>query len=213
MSENTSTKWTRSQKIRAVLAGGVVLGVGAAVTLAAWNDSEFAQGDFTAGSFNLEGSLDNLTYTEHDTAGTAAVVFDATTGNGGNMSPDDVVYQAYWVRLDAPTTSDATMVLDTTTNTATGTNAPNLSYSVYELAPAATCDATTVATAPVVGSGTSLTDRTAGTTVNLTANAAGTPGDAVQLCFEVTAAAEGTLIEGGPASTVWGFQATSVSDY
>lgn len=31
------------RKVRAILAGGLVLGVGAAVVLAAWNDSEFAQ--------------------------------------------------------------------------------------------------------------------------------------------------------------------------
>ena len=42
--------------IRAILAGGIVLGVGAAVTLAAWNASEFATGTFQAGTFTIEGA-------------------------------------------------------------------------------------------------------------------------------------------------------------
>ena len=58
-----------NRKILAVLAGGLVLGVGVAVTLAAWNDSEFATGTFTAGSFNLEGSTTGDTdaaYSDHN---------------------------------------------------------------------------------------------------------------------------------------------------
>src|SRR5690606_23874046 len=56
-----------SRKVRALLAGGVVLGIGAAATLAAWNDSEYAGATFTAGSFNLEGAVDGAdgSYTDH----------------------------------------------------------------------------------------------------------------------------------------------------
>lgn len=45
-----------SRRIRALLASGLVLGVGATITLAAWNDSEYATGSVTAGGFTLEGS-------------------------------------------------------------------------------------------------------------------------------------------------------------
>lgn len=66
---DTVTPTTRNRrKVLAVLAGGLVLGVGAAITLAAWNDSEFATGTFTAGSFNLQGSTDGTTYAEHTAA-------------------------------------------------------------------------------------------------------------------------------------------------
>src|SRR5690606_31735774 len=54
----------RSRMIRALLAGGLVLGVGTAVTLAAWNDSEFASGTFRAGTFDLEGSTDGTTFSQ-----------------------------------------------------------------------------------------------------------------------------------------------------
>ena len=53
------------RKVLAVLAGGLVLGVGTAVTLAAWNDSEFATGDFAAGTFVFQGSTDNETFEDH----------------------------------------------------------------------------------------------------------------------------------------------------
>ncbi|WOP19807.1 SipW-dependent-type signal peptide-containing protein [Raineyella sp. LH-20] len=213
MSDNTSTRWTRSHKIRALLAGGVVLGVGAAVTLAAWNDSEFAQGDFTAGTFNLEGSTDGTTYAQHSTSAAAALVFDSTTYSG-NITPDDVLYKAFWVRLDSATTSDATLGLATTTpDPTTGTNADHLSYDIYQLAAGDTCDAATVSTATAVWSGATLSARPAiPPTIHLTKGATtGTAGTAVQLCVKVTAGPEGSLVQGGPASTVWEFKATSVS--
>ncbi len=58
-----------------------MLGIGAAVTLAAWNDSEFASGQFGAGTFDLQGSTTNGTdgFSDHATAGAAAVVFDLAT--------------------------------------------------------------------------------------------------------------------------------------
>ena len=57
-----STTANRRRKISAILAAGMVLGVGTTATLAAWNDSEYAQGSFAAGTFNLEGSTDGTTY-------------------------------------------------------------------------------------------------------------------------------------------------------
>ena len=64
--DDTAKRRRRSRMIRAILAGGLVLGVGAAVTLAAWNDSEFVTGTFTAGTFNMQGSTtDGTTFTDH----------------------------------------------------------------------------------------------------------------------------------------------------
>lgn len=208
MSDNNSTRWTRSHKIRALLAGGVVLGVGAAVTLAAWNDSEFAKGDFAAGSFNIEGSTDGTAYAEQDTTGTAAAVFNLT--DHGNVSPGDVLYKSFWVRLDQATTNDATMVLTTTAPAATaGDNTSNLSYAIY--ADPTSCDAGGVTAATAVWEGTTLDARPGSpATVSLTKGTPGTtPGTAVQLCFQVTAGAG--LTQAATASTVWEFKATSVS--
>lgn len=197
----------RSRKLRAVLAGGIVLGIGAAVTLAAWNDSEFASGLFSSGEFNLQGSIDNAAYTDHESSdGAAALEFSLPVDN---LSPGDVVAAPFWVRLDATTTSPATLDLVSLTGTdTTGANTAELGYDVYALAADATCDSTATGTA--VGSGDTLASNpaVAGATVPLAAGAAeGDPGEATQLCFVVTASEN--LEQGGETTAVWQFTATS----
>lgn len=196
-----------------MLAGGLVLGVGAATTLAAWTDSEFATGTFTAGSFNLEGSTTSATdgYDEHDTAATAATL-EFTLDLNENLSPTDVTYAPFWVRLDDATTSPAT--LDLTAIVATdGTpvgNAANLSWDVVALAAGDVCDADGVAAGESMGSGTTLTSNAAVTgaeqplAIGTTTGTAGAP---VPLCFAVTASED--LVETGSATATWQFLATS----
>lgn len=195
------------RKVLAVLAGGLVLGIGTAVTLAAWNDSEFANGTFAAGSFNLEGSTAgdvDANYADHATAPGADLEF--TLPLAGNLSPDAVVYASFWVRLDDTTTSDAT-VIPASIAAGTGGNEANLSYSIRAIGPAATCDGTG---GTVVATGADLSTLTSPTAVALSKGAtAGTAGTAVQLCFAVTAAS--TLAEGLPASVTWEFEATSTN--
>ncbi|WP_345440477.1 SipW-dependent-type signal peptide-containing protein [Microbacterium gilvum] len=201
---------TRRRKVFAVLAGGLVLGVGAAVTLAAWNDSEFVTGDFAAGAFNLEGSTTGADagYDEHpDAASAADLVFDLPADLVDNLAPEDTVYAPFWVRLDDTTTTAATLVADSTV-AGTGANAANLSYTVYEIPAAGTCDAATVAAAPVVASGATLTAITVGDSVDLAiGTTAGEAGAPAQLCFEVTAGAD--LVESETATATWSFTATS----
>src|SRR5690606_36043801 len=109
---------SRRNKIYAVLAGGLVLGVGAAVTLAAWNDSEFATGTFRAASFAFEGSADGITWGEHTTEGAAA---DLTfTANFDNLSPDDVVYAPYALRPTSTSDADLTAVAPVVTGDLNG---------------------------------------------------------------------------------------------
>lgn len=196
---------TKRRKVLAVLAGGLVLGVGAAVTLAAWNDSEFATGDFAAGSFNLEGATDGAagTYTDHETAaGAATLEFDLPLAE--NLAPDDVVYAPLWVRLDEATTSPAQ--LEATSAAGTGANAANLSYTVHAIPAAATCDATTATTGTELASGADLSAFTAGGTEAL-AVGEGAAGAPAQLCFAVTAGPD--LVEGEAATGTWAFTATS----
>lgn len=207
-----ATKATQ-RKVLAVLAGGLVLGIGTAVTLAVWNDSEFANGTFTAGTFNLEGSTDGTAYADHnadDGDAAATLDFSLPAGVVDNMAPSDTVYAGFWVRLAAGTTSAATLVADgVTADDPATSNTDHLSYAIYQLAPGATCDATT-ATGTPVASGTTLAAQTGVTDVAL---AAGTPtsdpGAAVQLCFAVTAdaALEPSLV----TDATWKFTATSTS--
>ncbi|MFS0854134.1 SipW-dependent-type signal peptide-containing protein [Microbacterium sp. 179-I 3D4 NHS] len=204
----------RQRKVLAVLAGGVVLGVGAAVTLAAWSDSEFATGIFTSGTFNLQGSTAgdvDASYTDHnvdDGDAAATLAFELPADLVGDLSPGDSVYSGFWVRLAPGTTSAATLVAEgTTADPAATSNSDQLSYAVYALAPDATCDATT-ATGTTVATGATLDAQTAVSPVALATGAdAATAGPAVQLCFAVTAGAD--LEQGLTTTATWQFTATS----
>ncbi|MBH0130592.1 SipW-dependent-type signal peptide-containing protein [Salinibacterium sp. NK8237] len=204
ISDTVATSQTRSQrsrKIRAILAGGLVLGVGAAITLAAWNDSEFAQGTFSAGTFNLVGSTDGTTYTEHATAGAAATL--PFTVNPTELSPGDVVYAPFAVQLAAATTDDAVVTIS---NEATTGVVTNLTYTLIQPTTFGCTSATTGT--ELVAAGTAVSSVPAATTFSLTKGAtAAVAGAPVFLCFKVTA---GALIAQGQSGTAtWEFAAVS----
>jgi len=194
----------RSRMIRAILAGGLVLGVGAAVTLAAWNDSEFASGTFTAGSFDMQGSTDGITFDQHASAavGTAAVM--SFTVNAASLSPTDVAYGAFAVRLAAGTTNNGNVVLPAPTTTGTVTN---LSYEAI-LTTSMTCDSGTTGTS-LVTAGTAVTTVAGPAAFTLTKGATAlVPGATQFVCFKVTAGAG--LTQGQSGTVTWQFTATSV---
>jgi predicted ribosomally synthesized peptide with SipW-like signal peptide len=188
----------RSRRVRAILAGGLVLGVGAAITLAAWNDSEFARGTFTAGSFNMVGSLDGTTYTEHATSGAAASL--AFTVPTLKLTPTDTVYAPFAVELDATSTNDAVVTI---TNPSTTGVVTNLTYSLIQPT-AFGCTSSTTGTALVASSAVGAA--TGAVTFNL-AKGAGVAGAPVFLCFKVTAGAG--LVQGQTGTSTWQFTAVS----
>lgn len=194
---------TRSRKFKAILAGGIVLGVGAAVTLAAWTDDEWAEGVFGAGSFNVQGSTDGTTFTDHESSdGAASLTFDLDGGD--NMSPGDTVAAPFVLRLDGPTTYDATVAL--TSAAGGGDNSTALTYEIVQVASAGDCSAAATGTS-VVPAGTALDSTTGAADFDLTAGAGTATGDPVSLCFKVTA---GDSLEQGQNTTAqWQFTATS----
>ncbi|MFH5879300.1 SipW-dependent-type signal peptide-containing protein [Arthrobacter sp. NA-172] len=189
-------------KIRAVLAGGLVLGVGAVAVLAAWNDSEFATGTFTAGNFNLEGSTDGTAYADHNSSPGATLPF---TLNPGNLAPGDTVYAPFAVRLAANTSTGSTVTVNA--GTATG----SVAHLTYELiAPSAFgCSSGTTGT-QLVHAGTALDGALSGITFSLSPGTpTSDPGGAVFLCFKVTAASD--LVRGQNGTATWQFAAASTS--
>lgn len=86
----------KSRKARAILAGGVVLGVGATMTLAAWSDSEWATGTFGTGGFTFQGSTDGTAFSEHATPATAATL--SFTLDASDLTPGASVEATYWVK-------------------------------------------------------------------------------------------------------------------
>jgi predicted ribosomally synthesized peptide with SipW-like signal peptide len=194
---------TRKRKIKAILAGGLVLGVGAAITLATWNDSEFATGTFTAGSFNVQGSADGTTFADHVSSGTAAALTFSTGFN--NMSPGDVVAAPFVLRLDGTTTNNASVIA--TSAAASGTGAANFTYGIVQVASTAACTSIATGTATLVPAGTAMTAVTGATAFALAKGTAGAPGASVFLCLQVKASAG--LVQASSAVGTWGFTATS----
>jgi len=199
---DSTTKRATQRKVAAVLAGGLVLGVGTMATLASWNDSEFASATFTAGQFNLEGAVDasQAVFGEHaSSAGAGGLTFTAPFNN---LTPTDVVAAPFAVRLAAGTTNNAELKLAAATSTGT---VANLTYTVVQTA---TAGCTTASTGTViVPAGTPVTSVSA-TTLDLTKGAsAGVAGAPAYLCFKVTAGA--ALGQSQTGSVTWQFQAVS----
>lgn len=193
----------KSGKWKAFLAGGLVLGIGAAVTLASWNDSEFATGLFGAGQYDLEGSVDGAAYAEHDDPG---LTNDADLDfqlSPDNLAPGDVVYAPFAVRLAALTTSAAVV---TTTSTGSGANAANLTYSLFTTATFG-CTSGSTPVDVLAGPGTALTAAPVATFPLATGTPTTVAGAAVNLCFVVTAGAG--LTQGDQATATWEFAAES----
>lgn len=91
----------------ALLAGGLVLGVGATVTLAAWNDSEVASGTFTASTFVTEAKdTASGTWAQTSDASPAVLSFNATS-----MYPSAIVYAGLDVRTTAASNMAGTATL------------------------------------------------------------------------------------------------------
>lgn len=189
----------RSRMIRAILAGGLVLGVGTAVTLAAWNDSEVVTGDFTVGSFDMEGSFDNSAWASHTAPGSPLVFSVATT----NMAPNETYYAPFAVRLKAGTTADAAVTI---ASTLTSGSTTGLTYELVSPAAFGCTSGTTGTTLAAAGSSLVGTPTGFSLTKGATAAVAGT---AVNLCFKVTTGNQASLTQGQNGKISWTFTAAS----
>ncbi|NDK31764.1 SipW-dependent-type signal peptide-containing protein [Nesterenkonia haasae] len=193
---------TRARKIRAVMAAGAVLGVGALITLAAWTDNQFAEGLFTTGSYNVISSEDGGTYSDHSSAEDSATL----EMQAGNTTPGEQFAAGFWLRTDAATTVDGVITgIDVASSSG---NVEEYTYSVVHLSdPEADC--TVQSTGAQIASGESLGDINfvEFSDVSLHHGGDDSRGAPVQLCFQVEASEE--LSQGGSASVVWEVQTES----
>lgn len=197
-------------RLRAVLAGGLVLGVGSAVTLAAWTDDGYATADLRAGTFAVESSVTGATtgYADHATAAGAAVL--TFTAPATALTPGQTVYSSLWVRTAAGSVAGTVTPL-TPTFTAASTGLQSyLTYGVRALPAGTACNATAFSSAlgtQVVASGTALTAPLSAPAVPLAAGQAAP----AQLCFAVTLpTTAGNDAQGRGAVAVWQLTAISV---
>lgn len=187
----------RRRRILALVAGGAVIGIGAVVTLAVWNDSEFATGTFTAGDFDLQGSINGTTFTSSTTGPGKTLTF---TLNPSTLSPGAVVYAPFSVQTATGTDYQAVVTL---ANAVSGAIGAQLTYSLY--ASPTFNDDCSAADPPV--SAALVSSRAAnavGAVSAFTLTAAATP---QPLCFVVTA--NPGLVQGTTGTVTWEFIGTS----
>lgn len=122
----------RARRIKIGLAGLAVLGVGAALTSAAWTDVVFFDADVTTGNFNLQGALpadqaapaappDGAAWEESDDIAAITLNFGSV-----QVAPDESVVLTGYVRNDPASTwtADLTAIaLDPTSSLPAGVTA------------------------------------------------------------------------------------------
>lgn len=135
------------------MAAGLVFGVGAVVTLAAWNDSVWSRGNFGLGDqqWNMQGSVDaGTTWLEYQTEPTAGVM--TFTVDPENMTPGVPVAALFGLKEEFGNLA-STGTLNQGDVTLGPDLAAALSVNAYDLGQAATaptgCD-------PALAAGTTL---------------------------------------------------------
>lgn len=171
-------KRLRSRRIRAVLAGGLVFGVGAAMTLAAWNDSEFATSTFTSGTFDIEGSVSGTTFVNYTVSGSPASLNFQLAPTA--MGPGQTTYALFSVRT---TTGSVAGDLALVAGTPTGTLGQYLTYGVRTINGIVCNESAYVGATVLVADGSPLgTSAAAGVTQEVYAGGQ----NQVNYCFAVT---------------------------
>lgn len=202
------------RKIKAMVAAGTVLGIGAMATLATWNDSEFAEGLFGAGSYGVESSSDGQGFADHGSAQSAATLSFGDL-NASNAAPGDEFAAEFWLRTTAESTYAGRITdIKVVEGSSEGQYENFRDVEVWHVTDGScttgAVEGTRVASGEHLGELTS----TLGGGIDL-AHRDGGPGDSVQLCFQATATsafADGApqLRSGDTASTVWSVQTESV---
>ncbi|MFE4544791.1 SipW-dependent-type signal peptide-containing protein [Arthrobacter sp. NPDC056727] len=191
-------------RVRAVLAGALVLGVGASVTLASWTDSEYAAGTFTASTFRLESSTQATDWRDSTAPTDASLTVNAT-----GLSPGASAYSWLNIRTTEASTVGGTVVL--TSSTPVGNLAPALEYRAVLTNSTSVCDATAFSGTPtyIAGSSTYLpVTAVAAPAVATPVAAAGT--NPLRYCFDIRIKTDANnSFQGKSATVTWLFTGTS----
>lgn len=199
---------TRRRRVQAVLAAGLVLGIGTAATLAAWTDTENATGGFGASVFGTESqSAGSPTYASNTTAPGATLSFDATA-----MSPGTSFYA--WLNVRTTTTSTVGGTVALTSAAPTGGLASALQYRAVRMPgpnPSSTCNAAAFSGTPVFIAGAAASYLpVAQVPATQVASPIGAPGAQLGFCFEVRIQpGAANSFQGQTGTVTWTFTATS----
>jgi len=231
MSTSTSSWQRNRRKILAIASVGLVVGIGAVATLAAWNDNEWVVGGTSGAAgigtsnFNVEQNrtqspLTGSVWDDHSTEpDSGALVFSL---GALSLTPGDSTYAPVALRTDATSVAgDITVQAPVKSSTVTTNDSSSilwnaLQYSVAVTSAPTDCTATTWATfgTPVI-TDANVTDVLTGTTSqHLLAQS----GSIQYYCFKVTLPAtptgvtDLTTLQGLTAAPAWRFAATSTTN-
>lgn len=196
-------------RLRAMLAAGLVLGVGGMTTLAAWTDTENATGTFGASIFGTESqSAGSPSYASNTTTPGATLTFAAT-----GMSPGTSYYA--WLNVRTTPASTVGGVVQLTSTATSGTLAGALQYRAVRMtdaSPTATCGPTAfTAGSPVFVAGASAT-YLAASQVPATAveSTIGAGAGHLGFCFDVRVApGSADSFQGTTGTVTWNLSAVS----
>lgn len=196
----------RNRRIKAILAGGLVFGIGAAATSAAWTDTEQATGSFKAGTFNIDLSVDGTNWNN-----TSTMTFNAT-----GLYPGSKVYAPVFIRTTPDTSIDGELKVSSGGTGGTSGIAGSL---VYKAVTASYSSGGFTCNASAFNSGADYVYGGASTTTNLSdkdhsgagSRLVGQAGRSVRAyCFEVTLpTTTPSSAQGTSASNTWTFTATN----
>lgn len=226
ISEGTSVRKNRkARKVRALLAGGLVLGIGAAFTLAAWTDNEwvFGQSDNGGGPGTKTYHMEQNTWS--GTAGAAAWSDQAAAPGGAltfsinadKLVPGATVYAPMQLRAKAGSEALVATLAEGVQSTPTDPVSNSaalyaaLTYQAKQGVPQGSCNAAGFAGGgtDLVAAGSALTANSA-TAINLPAGAdAVTDGAAVSICFALTLPSNASsALQGLQTVPLWRFTST-----
>lgn len=218
-----ASKSQRSGKVRAILASGLVLGVGAAFTLAAWTDDEWVFGG--AGPNNTPGTkiyamqqntvapfLD-ASWTDEPKANGGRLDF---TVNAANMLPGDTVYAPFQLRAVAGSEALTVSLTEARQADKPAVGKANstalytaMTYQAWVGLDAANCSAAGVKTGvPVLVPADSPLNTLGSMSFTLPEGASSAvAGTAVNLCFAMTlpAGTSDTTLQGKNVVPLWRF--------
>lgn len=154
-----SARSARLAKLRALLASGTVLGLGAFATVASWTAEQEAVGTLTAGQFSLTSSTDGADFSPHSRNAPAPLFLDA---EAIDLVPGSPVYALLSVKTDEASVGGSVALLAHPENI-TGLG-EHLTYGVHLLDASQdgspSCDAESFAASEtaIVPLGSSLSD-------------------------------------------------------
>lgn len=125
------------RRVPALLAGALVLGIGATATAAAWNDQERAAGSFRAGVFATQSQGTDGLWAPHPAGSPASLTLTGTLAPGGTGEPAVAGPPAFaWLNVRTTDASDLLGLVGLEAVEVTGPDmlAPALEYRVVERA-------------------------------------------------------------------------------